>query len=197
VPAFAYVTIVLPLSVTDTLTVYELGNWSRHWEKFDLDQEGGELSAPDTRLLVTRGGKAVFQYALKDLATTDPDSGDWWVNAVAMRAAHLCSDRLDVAYLVVQEGNSGGFYLALVRSGTSYKLVPVADAYQGRLVLFASDPRRIEVWTADGAGACGACSKPFVVEKLQFDGTKYRQISNHKARKEYAGFQNSPLVVNP
>ena len=60
---------------------------------------------------------------------------DWGVSAVAMNAAHLCSDDLDITYLVLQSGNQGGFFLALQKFAEGYKLIPISFVSQGRLVL--------------------------------------------------------------
>ncbi len=197
VPPAAYVRLVLPLSNTDTLTIYELGNWGRHWERFNAGLDGGELTDPDTRLLVTRQGDEVFRYAMKDMQTPEGHHDDWGISAVAMSAAHQCSDHLDITYLVAQSGNSGGFFFALQRLGNGYKLIPISDADQGRLVLSANNAREVEVWTAENTGVCGACAKPFIVKKLVFDGAQYRLTSKQKTRKQYGSFQDEPLVIKP
>jgi hypothetical protein len=197
VPPAAYVRMVLPLSNTDTLTIYELGNWGRLWERFNAGRDGGELTDPDTRLLVTRQGDQVFRYAMKDMQTPEGHHEDWGISAVAMSAAHQCSDHLDITYLVVQSGNSGGFFFALQRLGDGYKLIPISDANQGRLVLSAKNARDVEVWTALDAGVCGACAKPFIVKELVFDGAQFRLTSKQKTRKQYGSFQDEPIVIRP
>lgn len=195
IPDSAYVRLVLPLSSTDTLTIYELGNWGRHWEKFEAHQEGGELTDPDSRLLITRQGKPVFRYALKDRPEWKSD--EWGATLEAMRVVHQCSDNLDVTYVVLQSGNQGGFYLSLHRSDELYKLVPISQATQGRLVLHQKNPLQVDVWSGADTGVCTACAKPFIVKRLKFDGVKYRVVSKRKTRKSYGGFQDEPLLMNP
>ena len=195
VPKSAYVLLVLPLSSTDTLTIYELGNWGRNWEKFKANQESGELTDPDTRLLITREGKPVFQYALKD--SPQRKSDEWGATLEAVRVVHQCSDNLDITYLVFQSGNQGGFYVSLHRAGEQYTLVPVSQAAQGRLVLYQNNPLRVDVWDATNAGVCTACEKPFIVKRLEFDGSKYRVLSKRKTRKSFGGFQDEPLLMKP
>ena len=195
VPTHAFVTLVLPLSSTDTLTIYELGNWARYWAKAEKDRAPDELTDPDSRLLITRRGDPVFRYALKDLRMPKGDTDDWGVSAEVMDAAHLCSGDLDITYLVLQSGNQGGLFVALQKVAEGYKLISISDAAQGRLVLSANSPHAIEVWDADEIGACTACFKPFIVKTLEFNGTDYRLVSEHKTRKWYRGFQDQPLVV--
>jgi hypothetical protein len=184
---------VLPLSSTDTLTIYELGNWGRNWEKFESNRESGELTDPDTQLLVTREGEPLLHYAVRDIKKSD----DWGATLEAMRVVHQCSENLDVTYLVLQSGNQGGLYLSLHRAGEHYTLVPVSQAAQGRLVLYQNNPLRVDVWSATDAGVCTACEKPFIVKRLVFDGTKYRVLSERKTRKSFGGFQDEPLLIKP
>ena len=195
VPETAFVRLILPLSNTDTLTIYELGNWGRKWEQDEAGHDGGELTDADTHFLVTREGHPVFQYALRKMETPKGHHDDWGVTAVAASAAHQCSNNLDITYIVVQSGNSGGFFFALNRLGDGYKLIPISDAYQGRLVLSTKNAGEVEVWTAVDRGVCDACAKPFMVKKLVLDGTQYRPISNHQTHRQHASFQNEPLVL--
>lgn len=200
VPTGAYVRLVLPLSDTDTLTIYELGNWTRYWKEWEKTSGSptqGEATDPDTRLLITRDGQPVFSYAFKDMHNPEGLFYNWGLSAVAMSAAHLCSDQLDVTYLVLQSGNSGGFFFAIHKIEQGYKLVAISDADQGRLVLSAKKPGEAEVWTAKETGVCGACSKPFAIKKMSFKGTGYQLISEQETRKRYSGFQDNPLLVKP
>ena len=193
-PSTAFVRMVLALSATDTLTIYELGNWGRYWERFDSNRtDAGELTDPDTQLLITRSGRPVFRLALKDVHAADWD--DWGVGAVAMKAAHLCTNDSDMTYLVLQEGNAGGFYVALRRFRDDYRLLPVSDAEQGRLVLSVSRPQNAEVWTAAEPGVCTACPKRFEIRNYKFNGTGFDLVSRKLSKREYSGFQDDPLLV--
>jgi hypothetical protein len=196
VPVDSYIRLVQPLSETDTLVIYEIGNWTRYWERFAAGKEGGELTDPDTRLLITRQGSPVFRYAFKELQPSGHHD-DWGISAVAMSTAHLCSDTLDITYLVVQSGNAGGFFMALQRSGEGYKMIPISDADQGRLVLSLKNIGEVQVWTADDTGVCEACGKPFIVKTLELSGEQYREVSRHRTHKEYSSFQDRPLAIKP
>jgi len=195
VPVGSCIRLVQPLSDTDTLVIYEMGNWTRHWERFAAGKEGGELTDPDTRLLITRQGSPLL-YAFKELQPSGHHD-DWGISTVAMSAAHLCSDTLDITYLVVQSGNAGGFFMALQRSGEGYKMIPISDAGQGRLVLSLKNVGEVQVWTADDTGVCEACGKPFIVKTLELSGEQYREISRRKTDKEYSSFQDRPLAIKP
>jgi hypothetical protein len=177
VPKDAFVRLVLPLSGTETLTIYEMGG----------------RETPDTHLLVTAGEKQVFQYATRRLTPHD----DWGLWAVAMYVVHICANDTDLTYVVLQAGNQGGYYIALQRTDHQYRIVPVTSATQGRLVLAINQPRRIEVWDAANADgrACTACAKPFVIKTFEFDGEKFRLSSQHRVKRWYSGFQDKPLVV--
>jgi hypothetical protein len=185
-PGRAFVRLVLPLSSMDILSIYELG-----------ERPGGVEVDPDTRLLITRQGRPVFRYALKNLPTSKGDDPDWGMAAVAMKAVHLCSGDADLTYLVLQAGNAGGFYVALKRSGEGYRLLPISDATQGRLVLSVNRPGSAEVWTAAESGACTACPKQFEIREYEFDGREFRLVSRQRAKRQYSSFQDDPLLVKP
>jgi hypothetical protein len=187
VPKTAFVRLVLSLSDTDVLTVYEMKD--REAEPY--------LDSPDTRLLVTRNGRPIYRYAIKDLHLFEGEDLGWGMDAVAMNVAHLCSPDTSLIYLVLQAGNSGGYYLALKQSSDGYIPIPVSTVDQGRLVLSNSNPRRVEVWTTAEQGACTACPKHFLVKTLEFDGSRFRLISKTRTRNQCSGFQESPLVVKP
>jgi hypothetical protein len=125
------------------------------------------------------------------------DALDWGLDAVAMNVANLCSADGSLTYLVLQAGNSGGYYIALQQSGNGYRPIPISIVDQGKLVLSTANPRRVEVWTTAEQGACTACPKRFFVKTMEFDGAKFRLISKVRTKHEYNGFQENPMVVNP
>jgi len=178
---------VINLSNSDTLTIYEMNN--RETDPY--------LTSPDTRLLITRQGHPVYRFALKNLHISKGDDPEWGLDAVAMNVANLCSSDAYLTYLVLQAGNSGGDYVALQPSGDSYKLFSISDAMQGRLILSSSNPNSVEVWDAAEPGACTACPKHFFVKSMEFDGARFRLISKIRTKRQYSGFQENPLVVKP
>jgi hypothetical protein len=184
---------VLPLSDTESLTVYETGNWGRYLENPDAQRNSGELTDPDTKILVTSGRKVLFRYSLKDLPSArEADAG---AELVLAAAVHECSPSLDVTYLILQAGNQGGWYVALRKSAAGYGLITVADAGQGRLVVDMNRPGEVEVWSAADSGACTACPKPFVVRRFKFNGHRFQFISKYTTKRSYSGFQDKPLVI--
>jgi len=187
VPKTAFVRLVLSLSDTDVLTIYEMKD--REIEPYS--------DSPDTRLLVTRNGRPIYRYAIKDLHLFEGEDLGWGLDAVAMDVAHLCSTDTSLIYLVLQAGNSGGYYLALKQSGDGYIQIPISIVDQGRLVLSTSNPHRVEVWTTAEQGACTACPKHFLVKTLEFDGSRFRLISKTRTKRQYSGFQESSLVIKP
>jgi hypothetical protein len=99
--------------------------------------------------------------------------------------------------MVLQAGNAGGFFLALQRTGEEYEVVPISAVTQGRLVLSKAKPQNAEIWSAAETGACTACTKPFLMETFAFDGNRFRLLSRHQTKREFAGFQDEPLIVRP
>ena len=195
VPSSAFVRLVYPLSGTDVMTIYEMGNESRYWQEPEEQRNLEEHSDPDSRLMVTRGGRVLFRYTLKN-NIADGDE-DWGASLVAMKAVHLCAGTMDVTYLVFQAGNQGGLFLALLKTSDAYRVLEVSDAAQGRIILHSNTPDQVEVWTADDAGACTACPKQFVVKNLKLIDGNYRIVSRFTTRRYYPGFQDSPLVLKP
>jgi hypothetical protein len=185
-PKGARTRLVQALSDSDTLIVYELGH---------PNGDNLEPYEPDTRLLIVRHGNAVNYFALKDLKMPKGDARDWGASAVAMDAVQLCSNGAPLIYLVTQAGNQGGYYFALQPVGERYRLIPISGADQGRLVLFANAPGKVEVWDAAETGACTACPKPFFVEAMQFDGERFRLTSKRKTTRQYSGFQDQELLI--
>lgn len=196
VPKEAFVTLVAPLSSTDTLVLFEMGNRKRHWEKFRANQDAGELTDPDTHIVIFRNDKRFFDARLKDFRVKGMDE-DWGVGAEIMNVAHLCSENVDLTYMVLQEGNQGGFFIALNQTASGYKIVPISPAAQGRLILSRAQPKQAEVWSAADTGVCTACAKPFEVQTFFFDGERFRLSSKRTTKKEFGGFQDDPLVVRP
>lgn len=192
VPKEAFVTVVAPLSSTDTLVVFEMGNWKRHW----VNQDAGELTDPDTHIVIFRHNKRFFDARLKDFRAKGMDE-DWGGDAEIMNVAHLCSENLDLTYMVLQAGNQGGFFVALNHTRSGYKIVPISPASQGRLILSRTQPKRAEVWSAADTGVCTACAKPFEIQIFLFDGERFRLSSKRTTKKEFGGFQEDPLVVRP
>jgi len=192
VPHGAFVRLVLPLSGSDTLTIYELGK---------RDENGIAPDNLDTRLLITRQNEPVFRFSFRNLRLPKDKNYDteWGLSAVAMKAAHLCSNGVDITYLVAQAGNQGGFFMAIKRDANSYVLLPIGDVTQGRLELKTSTPTRVVVWSAapEDAGLCTACSKHYVVESMEFDGKAFKVVEKRKTKKTYTSFQDEPLVVSP
>ena len=195
VPRSAFVRLVYPLSSTDVMTIYELGNESRYWQEPEQQRNLEESSDPDSQILVTRADKVIFRYALRNRWTDGED--DWGASLVAMEAVHLCSDTMDVTYLVFQTGNQGGLFLALLKTNDAYRVLEVSDAAQGRIILHSKAPDQVEVWIADDSGACTACPKQFVVKKLKLSNGKFRIVSRFTTRRSYRGFQDSPMVLKP
>ena len=185
VPRTAFVRLVLNLSGTDTLIVYEMKN--RQAEPY--------LSSPDTRLLVTRQGNPVYRLATKDLHLSRGDDPEWGMDAVAMNVAHLCSADTPLIYLVLQAGTAGGYYIALQPSGEGYKLIPISDAMQGRLVISTSNPRRVEVWDAAESWMCDAFPRQFFIKTMEFDGARFHSFQKTGRSTGMWGFKD-PFVVN-
>src|SRR5215472_19032060 len=123
VPTGAFVRSVLPLSDSDTLTVYELGK---------RGPDGLAGTDPDTRLLITRNGKPAFRWAAKDLPVSRGEDPEWGMSAVAMKVAHLCQESNDLLYFVLEAGNQGGYFVAIKADGPNYRLVPIMGVQQGR-----------------------------------------------------------------
>ncbi len=192
VPHGAFVRLVLPLSGSDTLTIYELGK---------RDENGIAPDNLDTRLLITRQNEPVFRFSFRNLQLPKEKvyDSEWGLSAVAMKAAHLCSNGVDITYLVAQAGNQGGFFMAIKRNADSYVLVPIEGATQGRLELKMSTPTRVVVWSAapEDAGLCTACPKHYVVETMEFDGTSFKVVEKRRTKKTFTDFQDEPLVVSP
>lgn len=190
VPSGAFVRLVLPLSSTDTLTIYKVG---------ERRADGFEEADPNTRLLITRQGQPVFQFSVENLRMPG-ESYDrkWGMSAVAMKAAHLCSDDNDITYLVLQTGNQGGFFVALKRDAGNYRLVPIKPVQQGRLELDMSNPTRITVWSVarEDAADCTACPKHYVVETMQFEGKSFKVVAKRKTKGTFTSFQDEPLKVS-
>lgn len=187
----ALVRLVLPLSSTDTLTIYELGK---------RRADGIELTDPDTALLITRQGRPVFRFSIRDLRLPKTDyDREWGASAVAMKAAHLCSNNADITYLVLQAGNQGGFFVALTRDAEAYRLVPIKPVQQGRIELRTSKPTRVVVWSVadEDTTDCTACPKHYVVETMDLDGHSFRTVEKRRTTKRFASFQDDPLVVSP
>lgn len=178
---------VLNLSNSDTLTIYEMSN--RETDPY--------LISPDTRLLITRQGHPVYRFALKNLHMSKEDDLEWGADAVAMDIANLCSSDASLTYLVLQAGNSGGYYIALQQSGNGYRLIPISTVDQGRLVLSTGNPRRVKVWTTAEQGACTVSTKHFYIKTMEFVGARLRLISKVRTKRQYSGFQENPLVVKP
>jgi hypothetical protein len=189
IPRGAFVRLVLPLSDSDTLTVYELG-------KRNADGSEG-TDDPNARLLITRNGKPVFHYALKNLPMPPPGDPEWGMWAVAMKAAHLCGESNDLLYLVFEAGNQGGYFVAIRADGANYRLVPIMPVTQGRLVLNAKSPQRIVVWTvaSEDSGDCTACSKHYIVETMELDGNTFKVVHKARTKRTFDSFQDEPLVV--
>jgi len=181
--------LVLPLSDSDTLTVYELGK--RNADGTDAGDD------PNARLLITRNGKPVFHYALKNLPMPPPGDPEWGMWAVAMKAAHLCGESNDLLYLVFEAGNQGGYFVAIRQDGANYRLVPIMPVQQGRLVLNAKSPQRIVVWTVapEDSGGCTACAKHYVAETMEFDGNLFKVVHRTRTKRTFDSFQDEPLVV--
>jgi hypothetical protein len=187
IPAGAFVRLVLPLSHSDTLIVYELGK---------RDTDGGEATDPDSRLLITRIGKPVFRYAIKDLPAGRGEQ-EWGMWAVAIKVAHLCRGSNDLLYFVFQAGNQGGYFAAIRADGPNYRFVPVMPVQQGRIILNIHSPGRIVVWTvaSEDSADCTACSKHYVVETMELDGNAFKVVAKTKTKKAFSSFQDVPLTV--
>ncbi|MGA3371554.1 MAG: hypothetical protein ABSC48_07310 [Terracidiphilus sp.] len=194
VPASALVRMVQALSRSDTLVIYEKGNLDR---LITTDHQGVELTAPNTQLVVFRGGKIVFHIDMKDTESAKDENPTWWADYVAMDAARICKGNDPLIYLVLQSGNSGGFFVAMQPWQGNYKMVQISDAGQGRLVLSKGDPTKVKVWDAAEPGQCTACPKPFIVKTFHFDGSRFQMVSSIKTRQAYSGFQETPLAILP
>lgn len=185
VPKKAFVRLVMQLSNTDSLAVFELGH----------------RSEPDTNLLVARSSQRIARYRIKNVLGEQLKSElrDWGQEAVAMKVAHLCSGGTDLTYVVLQAGNQGGYFLALHRSGEAYKLIRIAPVQQGRLELSVNNPGRIVVWSVanEDAGDCTACPKHYLVSVMEFDGASFKTLSRWKTTKKYDSFQDNPLRLKP
>jgi hypothetical protein len=71
----------------------------------------------------------------------------------------------------------------------------VSRADQGRLILSAATPNRVEVWDSAEPSQCTACLKPFFVKTLELEGERFQLISKRKTKREYSGFQDQELRV--
>ena len=89
VPKAGFVRLVLNLSTTDTLAIYEMQN--REIDPYSI--------FPDTRLLITRDGQPVYRLAIKDVSMNHGPT--WGKDAVAMNVAQMCSADSSLTYLVV------------------------------------------------------------------------------------------------
>lgn len=187
IPKGAFVRLVLRLASTDTLTIYELGE----------RPNGLELN-PDTRLLITRNGRPVYRFAVKNLPVGKGGDPEWGLSAVAMKAVHLCSGSADITYLVLQSGNQGGYFAAFKKDGQEYRFVPIRDAQQGRLVLNINDPYRIAVWTvaSEDVSASTGCRKHYTVETMNLDGDIFKVLEKRRTKETFNSFQDSPLIVS-
>ncbi len=183
VPHQALVRLVLPLSSTETLTLYELG----------------DRSEPDTRLLITRSGQPVYRFAAKDISVGNGNDPEWGKWAVGMKVAHLCANSEPITYIVLQAGNQGGYFMALKEDGQSYRFLPIADTQQGRLVLHVNTPCRIAVWTvaSEDAGDCTGCPKHYLVKTMELEDSKFKITEKKTTKKKYQSFQDEPLLVQP
>jgi hypothetical protein len=157
-----------------------------------------ELTDPNTVLLITRRGRRVFRFAMRNLRLPNGFDDKWGVSAVAMHAAHLCSDNADITYLVLQAGNQGGFFMALKRDADAYRAVPIKGVAQGKLELNTNTPTRVVVWDVahEDAGDCTACPKHYVVETMDLDGQSFKVVERRKTKRKYTSFQDEPLKVS-
>ena len=189
VPGGVFVRLVLPLSNTDTLTIYELGN---------RRADGIELTDPNTVLLITRQGERVFRFSMRNLRLPNGFDPGWGVWAAATNVAHLCSENADITYVVLQAGNQGGFFMALKRDADTYRMMPIKAVAQGKLELNTSTPTRVVVWNVadEDAGDCTACPKHYVVETMDLDGQSLKVVETRKTKRKYTSFQDEPLKVS-
>ncbi len=180
IPRGALVRLVLPLSSTDTLLIYE----------------AGPRTDPDGRLLVVRGETAVFRYPVKKLGGSDPE---WGLSLTAMKAAHLCSGDENITFLVFQTGNSGGYFAALRERSHFYRLIPIRSVQQGKLVLHVNSPARISVWDVadEDRTLCTGCRKHYIVRTMELRADAFATVEQATTRTVYASFQDSPLEVLP
>jgi hypothetical protein len=194
VPASALVRMVQELSGSDMLVIYEKGNFDK---LIGSNIQGVTLTDPNTQLVISRNGKIIFHLDMKD---TEPAKGmdpTWYSDAVAMASARICKGNDPLVYLVLQSGNSGGDFIAIQPWLENYRMIQIADASQGKLVLSKSDPTTVRVWDGDDPNVCTACPKPFIVKTLHFDGNKFELVSSMRTRVKYAGFQETPLFILP
>ena len=179
-PTGANVQLVVSLSSSDTLTIYEAG------DRLRID--------PDTRLLLSRRGHPLTQFAIKDL----PDDHEWGIELMAAQAAHLCANGQNLTYLVLQAGNQGGYFVMLTERSDGYHLLPIGAVQQGRLILNVNDPSQITVWSVapEDAMDCTGCPKRYLVETFQFDGESFKVIEKKKTNRKYESFQDEPLKLS-
>jgi len=188
IPDSALVRLVIPLSDRDTLTIFEIGL---------RDERQNSITEPDTRLLITREGRSVYRFAVKDLPGGKGYPRRWAEDEVAMSAANLCSAETNVTYIALQAGNEGGYYVALMPSNEGYKLLSISDSDQGKLVVSKATPLDVEVWSAAEEGMCVACDKRFFVKTLRFGSDGFRLVSRLRTMQRYVPFTDEPLVVKP
>jgi hypothetical protein len=176
-PRNAAVQLVLPLSRSETLTVYELG----------------DNAEPDTRLLLTRGNQAVTRFSIQD-ALTDHKLGK---DFRAMGAAHLCGNGYDLTYMVFQAGNQGGQVMALVQQGEGFRLVSVKPLQQGKIVVNVNSPARLTLWSVapEDSVQCTGCRKHYIIETIQFDGRSFNVADRARSKRKHDSFQDGPLEV--
>ena len=188
IPAGGHVLLVLPLSSSDTLTIYQMGG---------REEDGPERGDPDTRLLISRKGAAVFRYAMKELVVA-PGDRKWGSWVVAVKAAHLCSNSDGILYVVFQAGNQGGYVLAIKAEGEKYRLVPLMPLTQGRIVLSVNSPYQVTAWTVtpEDAQLCTGCGKHYLVKTLDVSRDRVVVVRQSRTEEKYSSFQDQPLVVN-
>jgi hypothetical protein len=176
-PGGAIVQLVLPLSASDTLTIY-----------------GADDIEPDTQFLVTRRGNPIARFAVKELLSDH----DWGKSLSARDAVHLCANGNNLSYVVLQAGNQGGCFVMLTQQGTRFRLLPIRAVQQGRLVLNVNDPPQITVWNvaSEDATDCTGCPKHYIVEAIKFDGNSFKVIEKRETKKKYRSFQDEPLKLS-
>jgi hypothetical protein len=183
-PRDANLQFVIPLSSSDTLTIYGSG------DSYD----------PDTRLLVTDSNRVLAHLAVKDLfgAKDSFHDPEWARSLRTFGTAHLCADGHNMTYVVLQTGNQGGYFAVLAKDNDGFHLLPIKAVQQGRIVLDIDDPAEIDVWSVadENSTDCTGCPKHYVVERMQFDGKSFKVIAKKKTEKKYESFQDEPLVLS-